>query len=106
MSNDGSTNNGKRLGGCTGKGWKPGQSGNPKGRPKGRGLTDRLRAALDADDGSAAERIVQTVVEAAERGDAALIRLIWDRLEGRTPTRREMEGERITAMLDTIFDRE
>ena len=30
--------NDKQLGGCTGKGWRPGQSGNPKGRkPSGRG---------------------------------------------------------------------
>lgn len=26
-------------GGCTGKGWKPGQSGNPGGRPKDPGIT-------------------------------------------------------------------
>jgi hypothetical protein len=26
--------NGRRLGGCTGKGFKPGQSGNPGGRPR------------------------------------------------------------------------
>lgn len=35
-------NNGKMLGGITGKGFMPGQSGNPSGRPKGT-MKDYLR---------------------------------------------------------------
>ncbi|MBZ0173121.1 MAG: DUF5681 domain-containing protein [Phycisphaerales bacterium] len=98
-NNDGSTGNGSRLGGCTGKGFMPGQSGNPAGRPKGSGLTDRLRRVLDQDDGAAMDRIVQAVVEAAERGDVAFVRLVWDRIEGRTPTRRDLADAEIDELL-------
>ena len=43
-NNENST--GKLLGGITGKGFMPGQSGNAGGRPKRKPLTDALNAAL------------------------------------------------------------
>lgn len=39
----------KMLGGITGKGFKPGQSGNPKGRPQRKPLTDAYIAILSLD---------------------------------------------------------
>jgi hypothetical protein len=88
--------------------WKPGQSGNPAGRPKGSGLTDRLRALLDADDGATAERIVRAVVAAAEAGDAAFVKLIWDRLDGPVAARVELDsqpGSRVVVLPDDQFER-
>jgi len=51
--------------------WKPGQSGNPGGRPKGASLTNRLRKALDANDGKLAEIVVKVLLrEGCSKGGA------------------------------------
>jgi hypothetical protein len=73
--------------------FKPGQSGNPKGRPKGRTLTDLMSALLDAHElcgepTPGGRTVGQVLVEswvshAVKRGDAALIREILDRVEGK-----------------------
>jgi hypothetical protein len=51
---------GKRLGGVTGKGFMPGQSGNPKGRPRTKGLLNALKAAFGKmdDDGRTVEELL------------------------------------------------
>lgn len=85
-------NNGKMLGGCTGKGFMPGQSGNPKGRPVGSGLTDRLRRILDKDEGIAAEAIMQVAVDAAKAGDWRFWNSIMERVEGKVPDKIESDG--------------
>lgn len=58
------------------KAWKPGQSGNPNGRPPGTGEVSRLRAALAVD----VPDILQTVVTAAKNGDTQAARLILERV--------------------------
>jgi hypothetical protein len=58
------------------KAWKPGQSGNPKGRPPGVGEVSKLRAALAPD----VPAILQTVVSAAKGGDTQAARLILERV--------------------------
>lgn len=58
-----------------GKRWKPGQSGNPKGRPAGSGKIGELRAAI-------AEKIpgiLAKLTELAEQGDVQAARLLLDR---------------------------
>lgn len=47
------TNNGPKLGGITGKGFKPGQSGNPGGKPKG------LMASVHAKCGKDGKKLVE-----------------------------------------------
>jgi Family of unknown function (DUF5681) len=64
--------------------WKPGQSGNPAGKPKG----TRHRATLIAEQfiDNSGELLVKKCVEMALGGDAAAMRLVMERL---CPPRRE-----------------
>lgn len=67
--------------------WKPGQSGNPKGAPrKDESLTGLLRAYMDEtvnpDGKKRKEAFIQAVAKHAVKGDATLIKYLWDRLDG------------------------
>lgn len=60
----------KKLGGRSGKGWMPGQSGNPKGgKPKNRALTEILRNKGDDFREVDGKRV---------RGNQIVARLIWE----------------------------
>ena len=56
--------------------FKPGESGNRKGRPKGTGEAAKLRQAI-ADD---APDIIAAMAEAAKNGDTAAAKLLLDRI--------------------------
>jgi hypothetical protein len=93
--------NGKQLGGCTGKGFMPGKSGNPKGRPVTRGLLVHLKSKLgELSEGQSAEEVIaQRLVQLAVSGDLAAIRECFDRMEGKprqaldfTDLTRQMQG--------------
>lgn len=56
----------------------PGQSGNPKGKPKGT-LHKATRAALAMMEGQL-EALTQTVINAALAGDMAATKIIYDKL--------------------------
>ena len=56
--------------------WKPGQTGNPKGRPPGQSEITRLRASIAEHIPS----IVDQLVTAAKAGDVQAARLILERV--------------------------
>lgn len=57
------------------KPWKPGQSGNPRGRPPGRGQSAQFREALSGKLPAILDKLVQLATE----GDVQAIKLILDR---------------------------
>jgi Family of unknown function (DUF5681) len=73
--------------------FKPGQSGNPGGRPKGLSLTAQIRAALQEsamgadgkplDGYTRGRKIVDELVKLAESGDLDAARLILAYVDGR-----------------------
>ena len=58
------------------KGWQPGQSGNPKGKPPGSGELQRLRATIAAE----VPEILAKLVQAAKAGDIQAARLVLERV--------------------------
>lgn len=59
-------NNGKTTGGVTGKGFMPGKSGNPGGRPA---MSDAAREYLAANTRARVERLERLATDAEESGD-------------------------------------
>jgi hypothetical protein len=55
--------------------WRPGVSGNPRGRPKGTGKVGELRARI----AEALPGILDALVEKAQAGDTAAARLLLER---------------------------
>jgi cell division GTPase FtsZ len=65
--------------------WKPGQTGNPKGRPRRKRITDALSEFLDAVDAngvSAAQKIAIAMIMQAMKGDIQHAKEILNRTEG------------------------
>jgi hypothetical protein len=60
------------------RGWQPGQSGNPKGKPRG----SRHRATVMAEKllGSDLPDVIKSVITAAKDGDMQAAKIIMDRL--------------------------
>jgi hypothetical protein len=78
----------KQLGGITGRGFLPGRSGNPNGRPRTRGLVSALHAKVSEvgpDGRSIEQQLVDVLLHEALRGKhrLAAVEVIFDRLEGR-----------------------
>jgi len=95
--------NGKKLGGITGKGFKPGQSGNPKGRAKkekyipdillkiGKEFTTKkvdellLKFFPEIKDINMLEAVLRMVYIHALKGNAWALQFIAERTEGKVP---------------------
>lgn len=84
--------------------WKPGQSGNPKGRPRaGLALAEAIRARGDevitigkGDEAIIAtrlEHILRTLYERAQVGDTRATDIILDRLAGKPRQSIEISGD-------------
>jgi hypothetical protein len=82
--------------------WKPGQSGNPKGRPRKEPLTDILRAVLaekipnaqDPRQSQLAHALIRNwVFEAIRTKDTGMIAEIFNRIEGKVKDRLALGGD-------------
>jgi hypothetical protein len=56
--------------------FRPGQSGNPRGRPRGSGIAAHVRQSLHGD----LPEVLQAIVDAAKKGDMAAAKLLLDRV--------------------------
>lgn len=73
--------------------WKPGQSGNPKGRPPNPlSLTALLNAKL-ASNPEDANAIVDALIALGKRSDMRAIEMTFDRNDGKVVERHQIEGE-------------
>mgnify|MGYP006413165429 CR=1 FL=1 len=77
----------KQLGGATGKGFMPGKSGNPKGRPKKKkcipDILRQLTQAKTTDGTTKLTKMLSNIVENAIAGDQFSIQFVADRMEGK-----------------------
>lgn len=70
------------------KAWKPGQSGNPAGRPKHKTLMETIREKLAADGASPSlEDIAHTYIAAMAQGSFQHLKEYIDREQGKVPDR-------------------
>jgi hypothetical protein len=65
--------------------WRPGQSGNPGGRPKTKLFKEALDAEIEkaGDDGPSLRKIARTLLNMAAAGDIQAIREVADRFDGK-----------------------
>lgn len=99
--------------------WQPGQSGNPKGRPKGIvSITDTLRKVIEKkmetidpvtknkDRKKIKEIIALALVGKALKGDVRAIQEMLDRLEGRVTQKVEADFPAMTGRRIVMVDAE
>lgn len=73
--------------------FKPGQSGNPKGRPKGSSITPRLKRIVEENDGEIADALVKSAIKNALKGDFRFWNAIMERVEGKVADRIQHSGD-------------
>lgn len=77
--------------------FKPGQTGNPAGRPKKLPSLDRLLGECLGEDGKEAVAILKAVIDKAKKGDIRAAEVILDRLYGKA-----RQGLDITSLGESI----
>jgi hypothetical protein len=90
-----------QLGGRTGKGFMPGKSGNPAGRPKGspnfstkfKQLIDRVAADEQVSSEEIEERLIEVGYKGAKSGDYKFWKDIHDRVYGQATQNLNIDGK-------------
>jgi len=89
--------------------FQPGQSGNPKGKPKGaRSMSTILRELLETTievDGEKipySEAIIKKLIKRADKGNLIAIREIFDRMEGKAKQEVQMNIEGRKSVADAF----
>lgn len=84
--------------------FRPGQSGNPKGKSKGTvSLTAELRRQLS--EGQTAEQIVRSLILNAAKGNGAAMKIVWDRIDGPVKEETEHSGGMTIRIVDDTDDK-
>lgn len=91
--------------------WKPGQSGNPRGAPpRDESLTGLLRAymneTISPEGKKRKDAFIQAVAKHAVKGDATLIKYLWDRMDGQMKQEILMQTQRISIIKPPAPDEE
>jgi hypothetical protein len=99
---------GKRAGGVSGKGFQPGVSGNPNGRPRTAKFSEAAReilAEIDAQSGETnAECVVRHCFKKAMRGSARHLELLLAYAEGKAKQIIEASGPNGTPLFNLTRD--
>lgn len=93
--------------------FKPGQIGNPKGRPKkGNTIADMMNVYLNGKElnpktgqrMTRKEILVRAMVASAMKGNSSSMRLIWERMDGMLTPEMKGDGElsRVEAVLNAL----
>ena len=84
--------------------WKPGQSGNPGGRAKGKSITAELRKLLDK--GTLAEDIAQVLINLAKdkgfKGNIPALKELLDRVDGKVLDTHRIETGEVTIIYKQV----
>lgn len=70
--------------------FKPGESGNPNGRPKSKPFTEELRRVAEEDDWASLKAIVKKALQKAKAGDFRYFKEIMERLDGKVLDRTDV----------------
>lgn len=89
----------KRLGGCTGKGFMPGQSGNPLGARK-KPITEMMERILkNPQNRKDIENSMLEILKSQRMASVLMLREVADRVEGKVAQEVELSGA-----IDTLQD--
>lgn len=99
MAKNTGKNNGERRGNANLRPWKPGQSGNPNGRPSGvRTWAVVLRERFEQGE-ITQEQLMDKLVAIADKGDLRAMDIIMERMDGKADQKLKLEGRSIIELI-------